>query len=73
MIENIIKTNKPIILSTGMSDFKEISNTYDYIKNRIDDISILQCTTSYPTPPEKLGLNVIGDLKVKFPKCRLIF
>src|SRR5690606_15812040 len=27
---------------------------------------VFQCTTSYPTPPEAYGLNVIPELKSKF-------
>jgi N-acetylneuraminate synthase len=28
--------------------------------------AVLQCTTSYPCPPEKLGLNVIGQLRERY-------
>ena len=38
----------------------------NFLSNKINDISILQCTTMYPTPPENVGLNIIPELISKF-------
>ena len=68
MLEKISKTGKPMFISTGMSNYNEINNTlttldkYGASKNRL----LFQCTTSYPTSPENLGLNVINELKKQF-------
>ncbi len=71
MLEKIAKTGKPIILSSGMSSFAELDLAVDFLKSYGNDLTILQCTTSYPTPPEKVGLNVIGELKARFPSVKI--
>ena len=67
MLEKIAKTGKPIILSSGMSSFEELDQTVAFIQQFGNELSILQCTTSYPTPPEKIGLNVIAEMKERYP------
>jgi len=67
MLEKIAKTGKPIILSSGMSSFQELDNAIDFIRPFGNDLSILQCTTCYPTPAEKIGLNVITELIERYP------
>jgi N-acetylneuraminate synthase len=73
MLEKIAKTNKPIVLSSGMSNFKELDNTVKFLNEfgyDENNLSILQCTTAYPTKPEEIGLNVIEDLKNRY-KCKV--
>lgn len=66
LLEKIARTGKPVILSSGMSSFEEVDNTVAYLKKRKMKVSILQCTTAYPTQPENYGLNVIGELKKSY-------
>jgi N,N'-diacetyllegionaminate synthase len=66
ILDKICNTGKPIILSSGMSSYDELDQAINYIKTYGNELSILQCTTSYPTPYEQLGLNVIGELKKKY-------
>ena len=66
MLEKVARTGKPVILSSGMSNFNEISEALKIVKRYHSKISILQCTTSYPTKPEQWGLNIINELKEKF-------
>lgn len=63
LLEKISKTGKPVIISSGMSSFEELDKTVEFLKNRNVDLSILQCTTAYPTEPKEFGLNVIQELK----------
>ena len=68
LLKRIVQTGKPVILSSGMSSFEELDESVDFIK-KFDIIpSLLQCTTSYPTPPEQVGLNVIQELKKRYPE-----
>lgn len=67
MIEKIARTKKPIIISTGLSNINEIKNTIKLIKKYHSNIIIMQCTSLYPCPDDKIGLNVISELKKKFP------
>lgn len=67
MIDKISQTGKPVILSSGMSSFNEIDETVQFLRiKRVEDISLMQCTTSYPTSPENWGLNVITELQDRY-------
>ncbi len=68
MLQKISETKKPILISTGMSDFTEIKKTLEFLdsNNASNQRLLFQCTTSYPTPSNKVGLNVLDDLKTKF-------
>jgi N-acetylneuraminate synthase len=64
MLDKICKTGKPILLSSGMSSYNEISDCIQFISQHSGKfVGVFQCTTSYPTPPEKYGLNVLQKLK----------
>lgn len=67
MLDKIGRTGKPIILSSGMSSYEELKVAVEFLKPYGNELAILQCTTSYPTAPENIGLNVITELKLKFP------
>ena len=66
MLEKIAKTGKEIILSSGMSSFQELDDTFHFLNQFNNKLSILQCTTKYPTSAEDIGLNVIKELKEKY-------
>lgn len=66
MLDYILQTGKPIILSSGMSSYKELDATVTYLHRLNADFSILQCATKYPTEPVDLGLNVIIELRERY-------
>ncbi|MBI5144637.1 MAG: N-acetylneuraminate synthase [Candidatus Omnitrophica bacterium] len=67
LIEYIAQKRRPIILSTGMSDLKEIKAAIDLIKHKgTRDIALLHCVTDYPAQPEDINLKVILTLKDRF-------
>ena len=62
----IAKSKKKLILSTGMSNLKEIRDAVMILtKNGLKkkNLKILHCNTAYPTPYENVNLNVINKLK----------
>jgi N-acetylneuraminate synthase len=61
-LERLAATKKPVILSSGVSTWAELRRAVEICK----DVAILQCTTAYPCPPEKLGLNVLAELRALF-------
>lgn len=71
MLEKIARTGKPIILSSGMSSFEELDRSVEFIQGFGNDLSIVQCTTAYPTPYDRLGLNVIVELKARYPSAKI--
>jgi N,N'-diacetyllegionaminate synthase len=66
MLEKIIKTGKPILLSSGMSSYDELDKTVAFINNKGNNLSIFQCTTSYPSISGEWGLNLIPSFINKY-------
>jgi N-acetylneuraminate synthase len=66
MFERMAATGLPILLSTGMSPLDEIDATIEQIKAKRLPVAVLQCTSMYPTPPEKIGLNVIPFFRERY-------
>jgi len=67
LIEYVASKGKPIIISTGIAEEKDIElavNTCRSIGN--DNIILLKCTSSYPAPLNLANLNTIPDLKDRF-------
>ena len=72
MLALLAKTNKPIILSTGLSSMKEVANAVSYIEKcnptYISErkLALLQCTSSYPTPDADANIGAMLALKSEF-------
>jgi len=49
-----------------MSSFAELDEAVSFVQSFGNELSVLQCTTSYPTPPDRVGLNVIPELKERY-------
>jgi len=69
-LEALNKTNKPIILSTGMSTEEEIDAAIS-ILNNVE--YVLACTSTYPTKDDEVNLNYVTTLKSKYPKLKIGF
>lgn len=59
MFERMVATRLPIFLSTGMSSLSEIDSAVERVKARGVPLTVMQCTSAYPCPPEKVGLNLL--------------
>jgi len=59
LLEAILDAGGPVLLSTGMSDWEEIDGAVSKIRSRGAAFAVLQCTSEYPCPPERIGLNVL--------------
>ena len=68
MLEKIARTGKPIILSSGLSSYEELDKAMSFLNQFENEISLLQCTSAYPTKPEEWGVNVIHELKRRYQK-----
>lgn len=64
----ILKLNKKVIISTGATDLKELTEIFDLIINKKNKrrITILQCTSFYPCKDKELNINSIKVLEKKF-------
>jgi N,N'-diacetyllegionaminate synthase len=66
LIKAMIKTKKPILLSTGMSSWDEIDKTVNYLNNNNTQYALFQCTSKYPSKFGDVGLNLITEMHEKF-------
>ena len=67
LIKRIAKTNKPMIISTGMSNLKEIDIAYKTAKsNGCKEIVLLYCVSNYPSEISDFNLNNINILKKRY-------
>jgi sialic acid synthase SpsE len=61
-------TGKPILLSTGLCSLEDVRRSADFIRGIWarqavnQDLAVLHCVTSYPTPFEEANLRAITDL-----------
>ncbi|MEM7122383.1 MAG: N-acetylneuraminate synthase family protein [Pseudomonadota bacterium] len=56
----------PIIASTGMSQWREIDATIEALRASTGAFALLQCTSQYPTPYDRVGLNVMEDMRERY-------
>lgn len=66
MLDKIARTRKPIVLSSGMSNWQELEETIDFLRPYGNHLSLLQCTTAYPTLPGQWGLIQIAEMKKRY-------
>lgn len=68
LIDLISKMKKPIVISTGGGNLKEIKESVKVLKKNKANFAILHCVSEYPCSFEKLGLEKIKILSKIFPK-----
>jgi sialic acid synthase len=68
LLSSLAETKIPIVLSTGMSDQRDLDIALEIITNYHDNISILHCVSQYPTHPENANLNTIKYLIDRYSK-----
>jgi len=67
LIEYMASKGKPLIMSTGMAYLSEIDEAVRICRKAgNNNIILLKCVSSYPTPPEDTNLNNIPTLKNTF-------
>jgi len=69
LIQRILETGKPLMLSTGMSTIKEIETTMNYVYafDQNYPLFIAHSTSAYPCIPQELNLKMIQTLEAKYP------
>jgi N-acetylneuraminate synthase len=66
LLDFLLETGRPVLLSTGMSPLAEIDEAVRRVRERGAPLAVLQCTTAYPCPPEKIGLNLIPFFRDRY-------
>ena len=67
LLNKIITTNKPIIVSTAGASLEQIDSVVSFMQHRNKDISLMHCVGEYPTEANRLQLNQIDLLKKRYP------
>ncbi len=65
LLKHVRRTNRPMIISTGMSTMDQIHGAVKVVG--ADNLAILHCTSTYPCEPEELNLRMVGTLRQGFP------
>ncbi len=63
LLEYLVKKNKPLILSTGMSTKEEIDETVEFLTRHKSDFALLHCNSTYPAPFKDINLRYLEKLK----------
>ena len=67
LLKYVAGTNKPVILSTGMASFMEISQAVNTLYFAgCNEIILLKCTSAYPAPRNEMNLRTIPAMKIFF-------
>jgi N,N'-diacetyllegionaminate synthase len=66
LLDRVLDTRKPVLLSTGMSPLEEIDRAVAHVRSRNAEVGVFQCTTAYPCPPEKIGINLIPFYRERY-------
>ncbi len=65
LLQYIRLKGKPILLSTGMNTMEQIRRAVEILD--CDNLALLHCVSTYPTPDSELNLKVIQTLQKEFP------
>lgn len=65
-LAKMAETKRPFILSTGMSTFTEIDAAVAMVRRTGQHLTVLQCTSRYPCPPEEVGLNLLAEFRKRY-------
>ena len=66
LLDRVLDTGAPVLLSTGMSPLAETDAAVARVKARGSNVGVLQCTTAYPCPAERVGLNLVPFYRERY-------
>jgi pseudaminic acid synthase len=67
LLKKVAATGKPVIMSTGMATFEEISEAAQTLRESgCNQLALLKCTSAYPSLPEDMNLHTIPHMEESF-------
>lgn len=66
LLRHLVATGRPVILSTGLAGFDDIDAAVAMCVETAVPYAVLQTTSLYPCPPERVGLNVLAELRARY-------
>lgn len=64
LLEAVAATGKRVYLSSGMSNWNELDAAVDFLSS--SELTVMQCSSVYPCPPELIGLNVLTEMMDRY-------
>ena len=72
LLKYTAQKGKPMIMSTGVIGIDDLEESVEIIlSNGCTDLTLLKCTSSYPSSPENSNIITIPALQKMFPECRI--
>jgi N-acetylneuraminate synthase len=65
LLSYIAATGKPVYLSSGMSNWAELDAAVSVLREG-GPLTVMQCASRYPCLPDKVGLNIIQDMRTRW-------
>jgi pseudaminic acid synthase len=67
LLKKVAQTNKPVIMSTGVSTVADIQESVKVLRdNGCKDLILLKCTSTYPATPESTNIYTIPHMSALF-------
>ena len=66
LLDRVASTGQPVLLSSGLSPLAELDAAVARVREAGAPVAVLQATSSYPCPPEQVGLNLIPLLAERY-------
>ncbi len=70
LLEAAASLSVPVLLSSGMSTYAELDAAVEVLRRSDAHLAILQCSSTYPCPPEEVGLNVMSEIRARY-RCEV--
>ncbi len=71
LLEEIARSSKPIVASTGGLGVDDIDNLVSFLEHRGADFAIMHCVPIYPTPDDRMNLSQICSLSERYPEIKV--
>ena len=67
LLKHAARLGKPLLISTGGGTMEDVQRAYDAVMPINPQLSILQCTATYPSEPAEMNLRTITTFREAFP------
>lgn len=62
LLNALTETNKPLIVSTGMTSQHELDEVVKYLSKHMENVALLHCNSTYPAPFQDINLRQMSNL-----------
>ncbi|MGC1731623.1 MAG: N-acetylneuraminate synthase family protein [Pseudonocardiaceae bacterium] len=67
LLDAVAQTGAPVLLSSGLSGWLELDGAVARLREGgAGPLAVLQCTSAYPVAPQRVGLNVLGEIRERY-------